>query len=179
MEQYLSLDYPLTMLEIQKLAYLLQAAGEPLRLQFVQGEQGPYAANLHPVLRQLEGHTIEGYRPDDDGTEIRLRPKAAQAAQDCLADTPALAEPLQGRIAILNRVTCLIKGYESPYSLEVLAIAHWVMQADPQAAANVERAIVAVEEWQLGQRKSFKPQHVKQAWQRLHEQQWLLTAEPV
>ena len=170
MGQYLSLDYPLTILEIQKLAYLLQAAGEPLRLQFIQGEQGPYAANLHPVLRQLEGHTIEGYRPDDDRAEIRLRPGAAQAAQDCLADTPA--------IAILNRVTHLIEGYESPYSLEVLAIAHWVMQADPQATANVEQAIAAAEEWQLGQRKPFKPQHVKQAWQRLHEQRWLLTAEP-
>lgn len=170
MEQYLSQDHPLTTLEIQKLAYLLQAAGEPLRLQFVQGEQGPYAANLHPVLRQLEEHTIEGYRPDDDGAEIRLRPGAAQAAQDCLADTPATS--------ILNRVTCLIEGYESPYSLEVLTIAHWVMQADPQAAANVERAIAEVEKWQLGQRKSFNPQHVKQAWQRLHEQRWLLAAEP-
>jgi O-acetyl-ADP-ribose deacetylase (regulator of RNase III) len=171
MEQYLSLDYPLTVLEIQKLAYLLQSAGEPLHLQFTQGEQGPYAASLHPVLRQLERHTIEGYRPDDDGAEIRLRPGTAQAAQDCLVDTPA--------IAILNRVTRLIEGYESPYSLEVLAIAHWVMQADPQAAANAEQAIAAVKEWQLGQRKSFKPQHVKQAWQRLHKQQWLLAAEPV
>jgi O-acetyl-ADP-ribose deacetylase (regulator of RNase III) len=170
MEQYLSLDYPLTTLEIQKLAYLLQAAGEPLRLQFIQGEQGPYAANLHSVLHQLEGHTIEGYRPNDDGAEIRLRPGAAQSAQDCLADTPTTS--------ILNRVTRLIEGYESPYSLEVLAIVHWVMQADPQAAANVERAIAAVKEWQLGQRKSFKPQHVKQAWQRLQEQRWLLTAEP-
>ncbi|PSB13451.1 hypothetical protein C7B76_19755 [filamentous cyanobacterium CCP2] len=56
---------------------------------------------------------------------------------------PVLAEPLQGRIAILNRVTRLIEGYESPYSLEVLAIAHWVMQADPQAAVSVERAIPA------------------------------------
>lgn len=155
MEQYLSLDYPLTTLEIQKLAYLLQATGEPLRLQFIQGEQGPYAANLHPVLRQLEGHTIEGYRSEDDGTEIRLRPGAAQVAQDRLADTPA--------VAILDRVTRLIKGYESPYSLEVLAIVHWVMQADPQAATNVERTIAVVEEWQLGQRKSFKPQPVKQA----------------
>ncbi|HEY9622527.1 MAG TPA: hypothetical protein V6C78_19365 [Crinalium sp.] len=57
-------------MEIQKLAYLLQAAGEPLRLQFIQGDQEPYAANLHPVLCQLEGHTIEGYRPDDDAAEL-------------------------------------------------------------------------------------------------------------
>lgn len=170
MEQYLSLDYPLTTLEIQKLAYLLQAAGEPLRLQFIQGEQGPYSTNLHLVLHQIEGHMIEGYRPDDDGAEIRLRPGAVQAAQGCLADTPA--------IAILNRVARLIEGYESSYSLEVLAITHWVMQADPQAAANVEQAIAAIEEWQLGQRKAFKSQHVKQAWQRLHEQHWLLAAEP-
>jgi hypothetical protein len=70
MEQYLSLDYPLTTLEIQKLAYLLQSAGERLRLQFIQGEQGPYAANLHPVLRQLEGQTIEGYHPNDDGQKL-------------------------------------------------------------------------------------------------------------
>lgn len=168
-EQYLSMDYPLTALEIQKLAYLLQAAGEPLRLQFVPTEQGPYAANLHSVLRQLEGYAIEGYRPDDDATEIRLRPGAAQAAQDCLTNTSA--------IAVLDRVTRLIEGYESPYSLEVLAIAHWVMQADPQAAASVERALDAVEQWQPGQQNSFQPNHIKQAWQRVREKRWLLTAE--
>lgn len=92
-------------------------------------------------MRQLEGHTLEGYRPDHEGAEIRLQPGAAQSAQNCLANTPALAEPLQGRIAILDRVTRLVEGYESPYSLEVLTIVPWVMQADPQAATNVERAI--------------------------------------
>lgn len=72
MEQYLSLDYSLTVLEIQQLAYLLQAAGEPLRLKFIQGDRGPYAANLHLVLRQLEGPMIEGYRPDDDSPLLSL-----------------------------------------------------------------------------------------------------------
>jgi len=37
----------------------------------------------------------------------------------------------------------------------VLAIAHWVMQADPQAAANVEQAIAAAQDWQLGQQNLF------------------------
>lgn len=83
-----------------------------MRLQFIQGDRGPYVANLHPVVCQLERHTTEGYRPDDDGAEIRLRPRATQAAQDCLTNTPA--------IAILNRVTRLIEGYESLYGLEVL-----------------------------------------------------------
>lgn len=42
--------YRLTLLEIQKLAYFLQVAGEPLRLQYVKHKYGPYAENLHHAL---------------------------------------------------------------------------------------------------------------------------------
>jgi O-acetyl-ADP-ribose deacetylase (regulator of RNase III) len=37
MEQYLQLDYRLTLLEIQKLDYFLQEAGEPLKLRYEAG----------------------------------------------------------------------------------------------------------------------------------------------
>ena len=37
MEQYLGLAYRLTLLEVQKLAYFLQEAGEPLRLRYEPG----------------------------------------------------------------------------------------------------------------------------------------------
>lgn len=87
-------------------------------------------------------------------------------------------EPLRGRIAILDRVTRLIEGYENPYSLEMLVIIHWVMPADPQAATNVEQAIAAVEDWHLVERRTAKPQHIQKVWQWLHEQRWLLAAEP-
>lgn len=47
MHQYESLSYRLTLLEIQKLMYFPQEAGEPLRLRFEAGLYGPYAANLN------------------------------------------------------------------------------------------------------------------------------------
>ncbi|MGI8702184.1 MAG: hypothetical protein ACR2JU_13450 [Nocardioidaceae bacterium] len=37
------------MIETQKLTYFLQAAGEPLRLNFVGHHYGPYADNLRHV----------------------------------------------------------------------------------------------------------------------------------
>ncbi|MCX6916738.1 MAG: macro domain-containing protein, partial [Verrucomicrobia bacterium] len=58
--KYLIPGYELTMLEIQKLAYFLQEAGEPLRLQFMKEKYGPYAETLHHVLQRIEGHFIRG-----------------------------------------------------------------------------------------------------------------------
>lgn len=50
--------YRLSLLEVQKLAYFLQIAGEPLSLNFVKHKYGPYAETLHHVLQRLEGHFI-------------------------------------------------------------------------------------------------------------------------
>jgi uncharacterized protein YwgA len=84
-KQYLQLDYRLTLLEIQKLAYFLQEAGEPLRLRYEAGIYGPYASNLNKVLEVLEGHMIRGYgdtqKPD---VEIELLPGAVEEADHYL-----------------------------------------------------------------------------------------------
>lgn len=83
MDQYAKLDYRLSLLEIQKLAYLLQESGEPLRLNFDAGTYGPYAPNLNKVLEILEGHFIRGYgdtqKPD---VLIKLLPGAPGEADD-------------------------------------------------------------------------------------------------
>jgi hypothetical protein len=55
------LDPFVTLLEVHKLVYLLQAADEPLRLQFTKGPYGPYAENLRHVLNAIEGHLVSGY----------------------------------------------------------------------------------------------------------------------
>jgi len=170
MEQYSLLDYPLAVLEVQKLAYLLQAAGEPLRLQFTKGQYGPYAEKLHSVLQQLEGHFIKGYRAKDDWTVLQLLPIATEIAHAYLADNPAATD-------VLSRVSDLMEGFESQYGLETLAITHWVTQEDPQVAASFEKVIAKVQDWTPRQRELMKPQHVRKAWQRLHEQRYLLAAE--
>lgn len=50
-----------SLLEIQKLMYFLQEAGQPLRLAFAKGIYGPYAENLNHVMQALEGHYLCGY----------------------------------------------------------------------------------------------------------------------
>ncbi|MCC9004160.1 MAG: macro domain-containing protein, partial [Candidatus Competibacter sp.] len=87
MDAYSALDYRRTLLEVQKLAYFLQEAGEPLRLQYQAGHYGPYAANLNKVLEVMEGHFIRGYgdsqKPE---AEIDLLPGAVEEATAFLAD---------------------------------------------------------------------------------------------
>jgi len=61
MDAYSALDYSRSLLEVQKLAYFLQEAGEPLRLNYEAGHYGPYAPNLNKVLEVMEGHFIRGY----------------------------------------------------------------------------------------------------------------------
>ena len=61
MDAYSALDYTRTLLEVQKLAYFLQVAGQPLRLRYEAGLYGPYADNVNKVLEAMEGHFIRGY----------------------------------------------------------------------------------------------------------------------
>ena len=81
MQQYMGLAYRLTLLEVQKLAYFLQEAGEPLKLKYEAGPYGPYAENLNKVLQAIEGHFTRGYgdspKPDRD---IELLPGAVEKA---------------------------------------------------------------------------------------------------
>ena len=83
MDQYAAQAYRLTLLEIQKLAYFLQEAGQPLRLKYQAHHYGPYAPNLNKVLEVLERHYTSGYgdtqKPD---VEIELLAGAADEAED-------------------------------------------------------------------------------------------------
>jgi O-acetyl-ADP-ribose deacetylase (regulator of RNase III) len=158
--------YRLTMLEVQKLAYFLQAAGEPLKLRYDRHKYGPYADNLNHALQRIEGHYIRGYGDRSREAEIYVLPEGREAAQTFL-ETELDAKDR------LERVSHLITGFETPYGMEMLATVHWVAQENPQAAKDVEVAIALVHEWSDRKRKLFKPEHIRKAWQRLHEQNWL------
>ncbi|MBD3267981.1 Appr-1-p processing protein, partial [bacterium] len=68
MQRYLAglLDPFVTLLEVHKLMFFLQEAGEPLQLDFQKGPYGPYAENLRHVLKSVEGHFILGYADGGD-----------------------------------------------------------------------------------------------------------------
>ena len=52
------LDPFITLLEVHKLMYFMQLAGEPLRLKYRKARYGPYAENLRHVLHAVEGHWV-------------------------------------------------------------------------------------------------------------------------
>ena len=167
MQQYSEMAYRLTLLEIQKLAYLLQESGEPLRLNYVAHMYGPYAHNLNKVLEILEGHFIRGYgdtqKPD---VEVELLPGATEEAACFLAGNIASTGRLQ-------RVADIIEGFETPYGMELLSSVHWIAVHQEPNAINADEAVAGMQRWNERKRIMFKPEHIRIAWTRLSEQGWL------
>lgn len=127
-EQYLSglMDPFVSLLEVQKLMYFMQAYGEPLRLDYQKGPYGPYAPNLRHVLRSLEGHYISGYGDggDDPRKPISLVPGAIEDADKFLGETHSSTK------INLEKVFDLVDGFETSFGLELLATVHWVIVED-------------------------------------------------
>lgn len=172
MDAYAALQYNRTLLEVQKLAYFLQEAGEPLRLKYEAGHYGPYAANLNKVLETMEGHFIRGYgdqqKPD---AEIELLPGAVEEASSFLAGRSE-------SLARLNRVGRLIEGFETPYGMELLATTHWVAcRGGPTSggvpAADEGEAVDQIHAWNPRKQQVFKPEHIRTAWVQLAQQGWI------
>lgn len=164
--RYREHGYKLSKLEIQKLAYFLQESGEQMNLRYVRDNYGPYADNLNHVLQLLEGHYIRGYGDRNSQSAIHLMPDAADAALDLLEKEPNVKDRLE-------KVSRLIEGFETPYSLELLSTLHWVVKEDADAATDFMVAVEKVHEWSARKRDLFKAEHIQKAWERLRDEQWL------
>jgi O-acetyl-ADP-ribose deacetylase (regulator of RNase III) len=165
MKQYTVPGYRLTMLEIQKLAYFLQITGEPLKLTFVKHRYGPYAETLQHVLQRMEGHFIRGYGDRSREASIQLLAGADIEADDFLEDHADTRERL-------DRVAQLIDGFETPYGMELLSTVHWIVEHEPEIQDDVDLIVQKVHGWNE-HKKSFRPDHIKIAWQRLNQEQWI------
>ena len=155
---------------MQKLAYFLQEAGEPLRLKYEPGRYGPYAANLNKVLEVMEGHFIRGCGDrQKPGTEIELLPGAVEEATSFLAGKSE-------SLIRLERVAQLIEGFETPYGMELLATVHWVARrGGPKRApaGDAEAAIDQIHAWNPRKQQVFKPEHIHTAWNHLVQRCWM------
>lgn len=170
MRRYLGalLDPSISLLEVHKLMYFLQAAGEPLRLRYVKAPYGPYAENLRHVLREVEGHLISGYADGGDAPDkpLALVPGAVEEAERYLVVHAATHERL-------DRTAALVEGFETPYGLELLATVHWVVtQEGAKAPAQIAGAVHG---WNTRKRQ-FTPDQITLASERLQGQGWLSAA---
>jgi len=167
MNRYLAalMDPSISLLEVHKLLYFLQAAGEPLRLRYVKGHYGPYAENLRHVLREIEGHLVSGYADggDEPDKQLSVVPGALEDAESYLEEHRETHERFR-------RVARLVEGYETPFGLELLATVHWA--ADQERAKDQESLERTVYAW--GNRKRrFTPKQLRLATERLRSEGWL------
>lgn len=157
---------PPTLVEVQKLAYFLQNAGEPLRLHFVQHRYGPYADDLRKSLRAMEGHYISGFGDGSARVEaaepIRVDPATASDLADYLVHHPETDRRIR-------EVLVAIEGFESTYGLELLATVHWVLQHDEVAMTSWDDTHAKVREWSQRKASLFTAPHVETAWRAVTE----------
>ena len=173
MERYLRglLDPFISLLEVHKLMYFMQEAGEPLRLQYKKAPFGPYAENLRQVLALIEGHLVSGYADGGDapGKQLELVPGAA-------ADASAFLTAHPDTQARFDRVVALVEGFETPFGMELLATAHWV--ATHEDAAGPEATVKAVHQWSE-RKRAFSADQIQLAWEVLTSKGWLPSVAPV
>lgn len=167
MERYLSglMDPFVTLLEVHKLMYFMQEAGQPLKLRYAQANYGPYAQNLTHVLRAVEGHLISGYADggDDPTKQLELVPGAVPDAKRSLQDDTET----MGRF---DRVADLVEGFETPFGLELLATVHWV--ATNMGAGSLDEVVSKTHSWNE-RKKQFSQRQIGLALDVLRAKGWL------
>ncbi|WP_310538888.1 macro domain-containing protein [Phenylobacterium sp.] len=167
MHRYLGglLDPFVTLIELQKLMYFMQEAGQPLQLKYIKHHYGPYAENLRHVLTKIEGHLLSGYHDGGDAPtkQLELVPGAVKEAEDFLADDGPVRERF-------DRVGDLVEGFETPFGLELLATVHWVSTREqPTSPADLVNRVYA---WN-DRKQQFSSRQIEIAMQALKDKGWI------
>jgi len=171
-QRYLSalLDPFVTLLEIHKLMYFMQEAGERLRLEYVKAPYGPYAENLRHVLRAIEGYYVSGYADGGDGPTKRL-----ELVPGATSDAEAFLRDKETTQAHFKRVSELVEGFETPLGLELLATVHWVAAKEQ---ARTDGDVVALTYAWNERKKRFSEQQIRLALEVLRSKGWIRDASP-
>lgn len=168
MNRYASglLDPAITLLEVHKLMYFMQEAGESLRLKYVKAPYGPYAENLRHVLRTIEGHFVAGYADGGDAPDkpLTVVPGAVEDASEFLAANADTRTRF-------DRVGALVEGFETPFGLELLATVHWVAKYE-NGILTVNDVVTKTHAWNE-RKKHFSKRQIGIALDVLAAQGWI------
>lgn len=166
-QRYLAglLDPFVTLLEVHKLMYFMQVAGEPLRLRYKKATYGPYAENLRNVLHAIEGHLVSGYADGGDAPD-----KQIELVAGAVKDATDFLENHADTLANLKKVAELVDGFESPFGLELLSSVHWVMKNE--GAQSIDEVVKKTYAWNE-RKKRFTPRQIKIAADVMAQKGWV------
>ncbi|MHC2432760.1 type II toxin-antitoxin system antitoxin DNA ADP-ribosyl glycohydrolase DarG [Bradyrhizobium sp. USDA 4451] len=132
--RYSVLGFECTLLEIQKLAYLLQrrivgdGKASPLRLAFQADKFGPYAPNLGHLLNNLDGSYLHCEKRVADASI--LDSIWFENSKKDVVVTYLKATEAKEFSSALDETTDLIDGFEYPLGMELLATVDWLLDHD-------------------------------------------------
>ena len=167
MRRYLSamLDPNITLLELHKLLYFMEVAGQGLSLHYQRAPYGPYAENLRHLLDKMNHYYIKGFRRDGDAptTNLELLPGSYADAEQFLAKDSDAEERLR-------KVFDLIDGWESPHGLELLSTVLWISRE--KHPGTTHDYIKYMYEWGP-RKKQFTERQIELAVSNLAEHHWI------
>ena len=172
MRRYLDamLDPFVTLMEVHKLLYFMQEAGEPLQLRYAKAPYGPYAENLRHALHKIEGHFISGYADGGDAPD-----KPLELVPGAIEDAEAALERAGETRTRFERVAELVHGFESSFGLELLATVHWTMTRE--GARTTDDVVARTYGWHE-RKKRFTRRQIELAEARLRKGGWAGAAPP-
>jgi hypothetical protein len=137
----------------------------------MEGRASAYAPSLGHVLNLLEGHYLTGFGdrsvPVTQFAPINPLPGSVESAEEALRTDSADRQRIDALLA-------LVDGFETPYSLELLATVHFAATHHP-ATADPAALIDRVSSWSLRKARLFTDRHVRLAAERLAEHRLLPT----
>ena len=148
----------------EKLSYFLQRFGEKqLKLNFQKGYYGPYSGKVRHVLYKLNGNYLKGYEGKDLGPfePFQLNIQKKEEVENYINN---LNNEERNR---LNKVIELIRGFESPFGLELLATVDFVEQDHHQSSP--EHVIRQAQQWSSRKRSLLTEDKIQKARERLHQ----------
>jgi O-acetyl-ADP-ribose deacetylase (regulator of RNase III) len=160
--RYWVLGIECSLLEIQKLAYLLERKIEllgvenPLDLRFEANRYGPYAPRLTHLLNALDGSYLHcDKRLADAG------PYDTIWFDDRKADRVAayLTSEAKAYRPALEATTSLIDGFQSPLGMELLATVDWLLNRQ-EAEPSVAGIRIGLQQWPGGTQSAERKQRI-------------------
>jgi hypothetical protein len=117
------------------------------------------------VLNAIEGHLVSGYADGGDmpTKPLELVPGAREDAEAFLIDRVETHERLE-------RVGRLVNGFESPFGLELLTTAHWVVVHE---GAQTDRDVIDRAHHWGPQKQQFSVRQIGLALEALSAERWI------
>ena len=156
--RYCVLGLGCSVLEVQKLAWFIMRGAEqmevedPLKLSFVAHIYGPYSDKLRMLLNNLDGSYLGCDRRLADAgprSEIWFNARKEEIVRAYLKSEAKRYVPA------LEWATDLIRGFESPLGMELLATVDWLLREDgrPATVADIRDGL---RQWGRGRDRKLR-----------------------